>query len=119
MVNDRVAVHPSVDSISTVNVSRSKSNPVSKILTAVGQPSSSIASIRIDALLSLPTRVYGFSVVSVSLYLFKKYPELLGVDVVYVRPVNVPAVVTIATPASVVSVNQVTFGEVPVTAETL
>ena len=39
--------------------------------------------------------------------------------VVYVRPVNVPAVVTIAVPDSVVSVNPVTLGEVPVTAETL
>ena len=75
VVNDRVAVHPSADSISTVNVPRSKSKPVSKILTAVGQPSTSIASIRIDALLSLPTRVYGFNPESVSLYLFKKYSE--------------------------------------------
>ena len=43
----------------------------------------------------------------------------ITVSVVYVRPVRVPAVVTIAPAASVVRVNPVTFGDVPVTAETL
>ena len=48
------------------------------------------------------------------------FPPIVTVGIVaYVRPVNVPAVVTIAVPDSVVSVNPVTLGEVPVTAETL
>ena len=41
------------------------------------------------------------------------------VSVVYVRPVSVPALVVSAPPASVVRVKPVTFGDVPVTAETL